>query len=81
MRSVNIQYLQVEDNTSLIRDVSSNAVINNNDVEYEQYRRRKDVLVRQNTQIQNQVKEIDSLRRDMTEIKQMLSALLLKADK
>lgn len=81
MRSVNIQYLQVEDNTSLIRDVSSNAVINNNDVEYEQYRRRKDVLVRQNTQIQNQMKEIDSLRRDMTEIKQMLSALLLKADK
>ena len=81
MRSVNIQYLQVEDNTSLVRDVSSNAVINNNDVEYEQYRRRKDVLVRQNTQIQNQMKEIDSLRRDMTEIKQMLSALLLKADK
>lgn len=80
MRSITQRYLQVEDNTSLIRDVSSNAIINNNDTEYEQYRRRKEILVRQNTQIQNQVKEIESLKQDLTEIKQMLSALI-KADK
>ena len=80
MRSITQRYLQVEDNTSLVRDVSSNAIINNNDTEYEQYRRRKEILVRQNTQIQNQVKEIESLKQDLTEIKQMLSALI-KADK
>lgn len=78
MRSV--KYLQVEDDTSLIRDVSSKAIINNNDNEFEQYRRKKEVLMRQHNQIQHQVQEIESLKKDLTEIKDILKSLI-KADK
>lgn len=78
MRSV--KYLQVEDDTSLIRDVSSKAIINNNDNEFEQYRRKKEVLMRTHNQIQHQVQEIESLKKDLTEIKDILKSLI-KVDK
>lgn len=52
-----------------MRDMSSHAIVSTDDREYEAYRRSRDVVKRQS-------KEIQELKSDMQDIKEMLSALL-----
>lgn len=68
MRSIN-KFAKVEGHESLMRDMSSHAILSTNEEEYQAYRRSRDVVKRQS-------KEIEQLRSDMQDIKEMLSALL-----
>jgi hypothetical protein len=65
------QYLKVEGNDSLIRDGSSKAVINTNVKEYQNYVDKRNMMAKQK-------QEIDSLKKDMSEIKEMLATLIGK---
>lgn len=64
-------YYKVEGNDSLIRDGSSKAIINTNTKEYQNYVEKRDMMAKQK-------QEIDSLKKDMSEIKEMLATLIGK---
>jgi|Laugrefa1bdmlbdn_1035148.scaffolds.fasta_scaffold01548_2 DNA topoisomerase VI subunit B len=64
-------YYKVEGNDSLIRDGSSKAIINTNAKEYQNYVEKRNMMAKQK-------QEIDSLKKDMSEIKEMLATLIGK---
>ena len=64
-------YYKVEGNDSLIRDGSSKAIINTNAKEYHNYVEKRNMMAKQK-------QEIDSLKKDMSEIKEMLATLIGK---
>lgn len=70
------QLLKVEGNTSLVRDVSSNAILNTNMSDYTEYMRNKQIALERKNKFEQQAADINMLKQDMTEIKQMLSMLL-----
>jgi hypothetical protein len=69
-------YLQVEGNPSLVREVSSGAIINNNYSEYENYVKNRDIALARKTQAERNTEDINILKQDMNEIKQMLQLLI-----
>lgn len=75
MRSVN-KFAKVEGHTALVRDMSSSAIISTNDSEYNNYMKRRETEKRRQETIDSQVQQIDCLKNEMLEIKQLLSQLL-----
>lgn len=71
-----INTLKVEGQPSLVRDVASSAIINNNDREFEAYKKRRELQIKQQTQIQTQLEEIECIKKDLHEIKDILKALI-----
>jgi hypothetical protein len=70
------QFAKVEGHVSLTRDMSSNAIICNNDDEYQAYRRRNDIAKAQAKIVLEQTNQIESLKSEVEEIKQMLIQIL-----
>jgi hypothetical protein len=70
------QLLKVEQNTSLVRDVSSNAILNNNTSDYQNYIKNKQIALSKTNEISRQAEQINNLKQDMAEIKQMLVTLI-----
>lgn len=70
--------VKVVDHSSLARDVSSNAIINMSESDYDSYRRKKEIMKKQKLEIESQVKEIESIKCEINEIKSMLLCLLSK---
>ena len=69
------QLLKVEQNTSLVRDVSSNAILNNNTSDYQNYIKNKQIALSKTNEVSRQAEQINNLKQDMAEIKQMLATL------
>jgi len=69
-------FLKVEGDPSLVRDASTMAILNTNGTDYENYIRRRQSLMSDKEQLANQANEINNLKQDLSEIKQMLTALL-----
>lgn len=63
------EYIRVEDDPNLYRNVKTGAVINVNDQAYENYMRRKSKISRKDREIQN-------LKDELSEIKGLLKTLL-----
>lgn len=74
MRSVN--FLKVQGHEGLVRDTSSGAIISTNDSEYNAFKLKRDSELKRQKQIQDQLQEINDLKAEMLEIKQMLSILI-----
>jgi hypothetical protein len=70
------QLLKVEQNTSLVRDVSSNAILNNNTSDYQNYIKNKQIALSKTHEVSRQAEQINNLKQDMAEIKQMLATLI-----
>ena len=71
MRSLT-QFAKVEGHSTLIRDMSSHAIISTDDNEFNAYKKKREAEKKRNSVIEDQQKEIQSLRNDMLEIKQLL---------
>ena len=71
-----VQYLQVEDKQDLVRDTSSNAIVNRNRNAYEIAKKRAEDAQRQRDEIRNATREINTLKCEMHEIKNMLTELI-----
>ena len=69
-------YIKVEGNTGLVRDADTMAILNTNRADYDNYIRRKETLLSDKEQIAIQAAEINNIKQDLSEIKQMLTALL-----
>ncbi len=63
---------------SLVRDTVSNAIVNTNVSEYNRYMQRIKVRESQNDQIRNTVKEINNLKVELRELKEMIKEVLNK---
>ena len=75
---MDIQFLKVEGIDGLVRDSNTHAILNTNDKEYETYVARRTAAKAQKLQLEQQGKEIQELKNDIGEIKQMLSILINK---
>ena len=71
-------YVKIENKDGLIRDMSSGAVLNTNRTDYENYLTRKRQAQIEKEQSSKQVEEINNLKNEINEIKQMLLALMNK---
>ena len=72
------EYIKVEDNSDLARDVNSGAVVNVNHSAFENAKRRSLDAQRQRDEIRSATREINSLKCEMHEIKNMLQSLIDK---
>ena len=68
--------VKVEGYTSLVRDVSSNGIVNTNVSEYQTYMKRIKAREQHGDQIRNAVKEINTLKAELREIKGLIKELV-----
>lgn len=65
-------YLKVEGNDSLVRDMSTSAIINNNSTEYNNYLKKKSHMESQREEIQRNSNDINTIKQELSEIKELL---------
>ena len=70
--------LKVEDFENLVRDTSSNAVINSSTSEYKIYMARYRAREQESDKLRNACKEINSLKAELREIKDLVLKVLEK---
>ena len=71
-------YLKVEGYNNLVRDTRSNAIVNKDKNAYSIAKRRAEEAQRQRDEIRGATREINNLKCEMHEIKDMLKTLLDK---
>jgi len=71
-------FLKVQGEDGLVRDSSNKAILNINNVEYESYLARRALAKAQKQQFEQQAKDIEGLKNDINDIKQLLSLLINK---
>ena len=69
-------FIKVEGHTSLVRDVRSNAIVNHNVSEYQTYMKRIRDREQQGDKIRSAVKEINTLKKELREIKGLIKELV-----
>ena len=69
-------YVKVKDSHALLRDQESNAIVNNSKYEYENYMRLKRQKEKENDKVSNLESEIDTLKNDVSEIKDLLKTII-----
>lgn len=74
----NMTKLQVEGFASLVRDTSSNAIVNVNKSDYQIYMSRYKGREKQNDVLRDTVKEINNLKSELFEIKKLLKEVIKK---
>ena len=65
-------FLKVEGYSGLVRDILSNAIINTNKSDYKIYMARAKQREEQRDLMTDTIKEINSLKKDLFEIKEMI---------
>ena len=70
------RYVQVEGHPDLVRDTHSHAIINRNRGAYERAKKRAQEAQESRDEIRTQAREINNLKCEMHEIKDMLQTLL-----
>jgi len=70
--------VKIEGKDGLVRDISSGAILNTSQTDYENFLVRKRQAKASKEQIAKQTEEINNLKNELGEIKQMLIALLIK---
>jgi len=73
-----VDYLQVEGNSSLAREISSHAIINRNSNAYDLAKKRALDAQRQRDEIRDATREINTLKSEIHEIKNLLIGLVEK---
>lgn len=74
MRSVS--YLKVEGHETLVRDTSTKAIIATDNKEYQDYMTKRKQALQSIKTLQSHEKEIDNIKRDLSEIKNLLIKLI-----
>ena len=70
--------VKVEGYTDLIRDLNSNAIVNTNESEFSAYMRRYKAREKNNDMLRDTVKEINTLKSELYEIKKLLKKVINK---
>jgi len=70
--------LKVHGYESLVRDTRSNGIVNTNTTEYQMYMSRVRAREKQSDEIRNAVKEINNLKAELREIKDLIKGVVKK---
>ena len=68
--------IKVEGYSNLVREVNSNGIVNTNISEYQTYMKRIKMREQQGDEIRNAVKEINTLKAELREIKGLIKELV-----
>ncbi len=72
------KYLKVENEIDLVRDTSSGAIINRNVSEFEAYKKRKLKMQENQDKVRDACREINNLKQELYEIKDLIKKLVGK---
>jgi len=72
-------FVKVKDKDGLVRDLSSGAIINNNASEYQNYIKKRDAAQQLRKDLDKQSEEINNIKSDISEIKELLITLINKS--
>lgn len=72
-----MDYLKVEGYSHLYRDPKNNSIINKNMTEYQEYVSRKNLKSEEFQKIQTLEKDMNNIKSDLNEIKEILRKLLI----
>tara|TARA_B100000900_G_C20119125_1_gene529142 strand:- start:268 stop:492 length:225 start_codon:yes stop_codon:yes gene_type:complete len=72
------RYLKVKSDVSLVRDMDSNAIINQNQSEYDKFVRVSQKKYEEKRKFDNMRDDLNSLKKDMDEIKTLLKNIMDK---
>ena len=72
------RYLKVKSDVSLVRDMDSNAIINQNQSEYDKFLELSRKKYEETKKFDNMRDDLDSLKNDMEEIKTLLKNIMNK---
>lgn len=70
--------VKVEGYSDLVRDLNTNAIVNTNESEYQAYMRRYKAREKNNDILRDTVKEINTLKTELYEIKKLLKEVTNK---
>jgi len=70
------RYVKVESQDNLVRDMSSNAIVNNNKSEYENFLRISEQKYKQKKEFEKLKTDVNSMKNDLDEIKSMLKLIV-----
>lgn len=70
------QYVKVENETELIRDSVSKAIINTNVVEYETYVQQRQRMIAEKEAITKNTHDIEELKEEISDMKSILKQIL-----
>ena len=68
-------YIKVEAQDSLVRDVSSNAIVNNNKSDYENFLRISEQKYKEKQEFKKLKSDVDNIKNDLDEIKSLLKSM------
>ena len=68
-------YIKVEAQDSLVRDVSSNAIVNNNKSDYENFLRISEQKYKEKQEFKKLKSDVDGIKDDLDEIKSILKSM------
>ena len=71
-------YLIVETDRNLIRDLNSNAIVNKNKSEYDQFLKISEQKYKEKKEFENLKHEVNSIKNDLSEIKSFLTFIVNK---
>ena len=72
------EYVQVKNKDDLVRDTHSNAIVNNNKSAYALAKKRAESAQKQRDEIRSATREINNIKCEMHEIKNLLTQLVSK---
>ena len=72
------KYIKVETDKSLVRDLNSNAIINQNQSEFDKFIKLSEKKYAEKKKFDNMRSDLDSLKQDMDEIKTLLRNIMDK---
>ena len=72
------KYVKVKSDVSLVRDVNSNAIISKNQSEFDKFIKLSEKKYAEKKKFDNMRSDLDSLKRDMDEIKTLLKNIMDK---
>ena len=70
------KYLKVESDHGLLRDISNNAIVNNNFNEYEQFLQVSKLKHNEKKEIADLKSDVNSMKNDLDEIKSLLKSIV-----
>ena len=68
--------MKVEAQDNLVRDMSSNAIVNNNKSEYENFLRVSEQKYKEKKEFEKLKTDVNSIKNDLDEIKSMLKSIV-----
>jgi len=70
------KFMKVEAQDNLVRDMSSNAIVNNNKSEYENFLRVSEQKYKEKKEFEKLKTDVNSIKNDLDEIKSMLKSIV-----